>query len=999
MALHEGYLAEMATGEGKTLVATLPLYLRALEKDRQGAHLVTVNDYLARRDAENLGPLYEYLGVSLGVVQGSSTNRERRKAYQKDITYVTNNELGFDYLRDHLAFEVEELTVTAPRDDDENKKKGLERRRDFYTPLPFGIVDEADSILVDEARTPLIISAPADMSLQELEVKYRAATDVAKYLKRGEDYEVDKKAKRCFLNGEGANKTLALLGVDSLFDKSSRWMAFIQPALNAKEHYIRERDYILNGRGEVVIVDEFTGRIMEGRRWNGGLHQAIEAKENTRIRPEQVTAASITYQSLFNLYKTLAGMTGTAKTEELELKGTYAGMEVIKIPTAKPVRRDDRDDLVFNSKLAKFRAAIRMILEYHEEGRPVLVGTTTVEDSSLISELLANEKVPHRVLNAKPQVAQRESEIIAQAGRVGAVTIATNMAGRGTDILLGGNAALFARIAARQALAPLVDDNLRPIVEFEQKKGKAAKVFPVDPSEAAMTALLEAAKVSSEDLRTELFEMELEAQALKDQQDEADFGDSQQQYKTNESLVMNAADERTRLFARLSHVDEYVAAAAAAASQGKFEEKPTQAAFGKAVLAIEEEFQKEVAEERAVVRELGGLVVLGTERHESRRIDQQLRGRAGRQGDSGESVFVISLEDKMFNVFGADKMAQLKGAFEFAGDLDEPLSSNLLTNSLSTIQKKVESYYKEIREQLFKYDSIVNAQRRKFYSRRQDVLLSNRADLENLMTQYCVDTTKDVLANVTLTLKNQYIQGSKNPLAQFNYLDKLDALELAQAATAQVQLLFPRAASLVDQSVMEMLKATDGKVMNMGDLEDALTGAIKTAVQLQLEEIDRKDTTNTNLGEAVTRFLIVREFDRGWKQHLQAVQLYKETAGLQSFAQKDPFAHFTQESNEAYQKLSADIYRFSAIAFLTLDPETNLVSQEPKQDMTLGESDDIIDINAPLDPMGMPVRGGPPPPGDGVPLSKHERQHQVQAQGNRAARRAAKKGKKTRRVA
>mmetsp|Transcript_36987 Transcript_36987/g.118572 ORF Transcript_36987/g.118572 Transcript_36987/m.118572 type:complete len:474 (+) Transcript_36987:2008-3429(+) len=471
---------------------------------------------------------------------------------------------------------------------------------------------------------------------------------------------------------------------------------------------------------------------------------------------------------------------------------------------------------------------------------------------------------------------------------------------------------------------------------------------------------------------------------------------------------MNAADERSRLFARLSAVDEYVAASAAAAAQEKDAEQPNMAAFGRATLAIEEEFAREVQEEREDVRELGGLVVLGTERHESRRIDLQLRGRAGRQGDRGESIFVISLEDKMFNVFGADKMGQLRKAFEFAGDLDEPLSSNLLTNSLSSIQEKVEAFYKDVRTNLFKYDKVTDLQRRQFYFRRKEVVCGDSDFIRSTMKRYCVDTARDVLANVTLSLQKKKGGNNGAPLsvdaAAPAALKELDALELAKAAASQIQLLFPRAAAFVDDAVQATLlsafEKTGGKSLNIGDLEDAFVGAVTSAVDFQFAEIDAKDLQNTNLVDAVTRFLVVREFDRGWKGHLQTLNFLKETIGYEAFAQKDPFIVWADKSNAAYRKLSADIYRFAAIAFLTLDPETNLVQQEPPPPLTYDDGsqayDGVYDGS---------LQGEQTTTTTTQTSSTKKNNNKKQAtdstdpnhQGNRAARRAAKgKKKKTR---
>lgn len=942
IALHEGKLAEMATGEGKTLVATLPLYLRSLAG--KGAHLVTVNDYLARRDAETLAPLYEYLGLSVGVVQGTSDTAQRQAAYASDVTYVTNNELGFDYLRDNLCFDEEELTVT---------KRGT---------LAFAIVDEADSILVDEARTPLIISSEGEDDALK---KYGAATEVARFLQPGRDYEVNAKQRRVTLSDRGYATACELFGVDDLYDRQGKWAAYLNPALNAKELYLKERDYIVSpdasGELQVVIVDEFTGRVMEGRRWNAGLHQAVEAKENVRVRPEQVTAASITYQSLFLLYETLSGMTGTAKTESKEFKETYR-LEVVTIPTAKPCRRDDQSDLVYATKLAKFRAVLREIRDSYERQQPVLVGTTTVEDSALISELLDNQDIPHRVLNAKPDVAQREAEIIAQAGRLGAVTIATNMAGRGTDIILGGNAALVAKLYARRSLAPRVDERLTELV------GVSESLFPCELTPETQAAMEKAAEASAADVRLEVFAEARERAAMAAAIRRQNLAQQQEQGVEIEDEQEQQPPPELPASVVLAQVDEFVAS----------ETNKRTSDFAKAVAAVEAEFAAVSNDEREKVLKLGGLQVLGTERHESRRIDLQLRGRSGRQGDEGNSIFVISLEDKMFNVFGADKMSQLRRAFDFAGDPDDALSSDLLTKSLSSIQEKVEAFYKDMRSNLFKYDKIVDAQRRVFYFRRAKVLRAGRDELVQLMTNYASDTARDVLANMTQTA------------------DK--SVDVAEASTSQLQLMFPAAAASIDQEIRNLLdreintpeQETGGKNVRTEAFQEALTNGAAAGVQAQVAAIEAKAENDADLPTAVLRFMILREFDRGWKEHLRELELLREAIGFQAFSQKDPYQEWTIKSNEAFKQLSASIYRFSAITFLSLDPEVALVQRAPAP------------VNVPTSLQPAPIAEDPAQPARLPPRRQDLASDDEAPAPNRQARRAtakAKKGRKSRKKA
>jgi len=847
MALHEGKLAEMATGEGKTLVATCPLYLRAL--DSKGAHVITVNDYLARRDAETLQPLFDALGLSVGVVQSESTSAQRREAYACDVTYVTNNELGFDYLRDHLAYETDELTATL-------------------RPFHFAIVDEADSILVDEARTPLIISGEGDGDAPN---KYAAATLAASYLERGKDYEVDYKGRRVTLTDAGYSTAADLLGVaddpSGLFGTTTKWAAYLFPALNAKELYFKERDYLVD-KGEVKIVDEFTGRVMEGRRWNGGLHQAVEAKEQVAVKPEQITVASITYQSLFLLYPTLSGMTGTAFSEAKELSDTYK-LDVLRVPTAKPLIRQDEGDLVFKSKLDKFRYVLRDVKERHGAGQPVLCGTTSIEDASLISELLRNEGVPHRVLNANPKLARKESEIVSQAGRLGAVTIATNMAGRGTDILLGGNAALTARLRLREAVAEAVDARLAPAVAVDDG------LYPKELDAETVAALEAAAALAGAELRAEL------------------FGDA-----------ANATDVPAST--ALDRVDEFCAVAAAPPSErtASAAADACREAYGRVKAA----YSEVVDVERARVREVGGLAVVGTERHESVRIDKQLRGRSGRQGDAGSSVYAISLEDKMFNVFGADKMKQLSFAFEIAGDDGEPLQSDILTKSLATIQDKVETYYREMRTNLVRYDRIVDAQRRIFYERRQQVLTGDRAFLADLLGQYAADTARDTLANATRLLEKDATDEARNQAYEFG--------------TGMLQRMYPAAAAEIDAACRLTVEGLpDEAAPDVFAVEDAFVAGTAEGFAKQVAAVEKKADGDDDLPALLMRFYVLREFDSAWQQHLRDLEFLRENIGFQSYSQKDPFQEWTIQSNELFNKLTAKVYRESAISWLSLDAD------------------------------------------------------------------------------
>lgn len=596
-------------------------------------------------------------------------------------------------------------------------------------------------------------------------------------------------------------------------------------------------------------------------------------------------------------------MTGTAKTEAKEFKETYQ-LDVVSIPTAKPCLRDDRPDLVYATKLAKFRAVLREINDCFVRKQPVLVGTTTVEDSALISELLETQNVPHRVLNAKPEVAQREAEIIAQAGRPGAVTIATNMAGRGTDIILGGNAGLVAKLYARSVLAPLVDERLADFVAIADPES----FYPCELSRSTKADMARAAESAAAEVRGDVFAEARERAAL--------AGAARRQrlretgYEATDDSETSSAPPALSPTAVLAIVDEFVASA--------INQKAGD--FARATASVEAEYAAVAEKERENVRSIGGLFVLGTERHESRRIDLQLRGRSGRQGDAGTSVFVISLEDKMFNVFGADKMAQLRRAFDFVGDPDEPLSSDLLTKSLSSIQEKVESFYKEMRSNLFKYDKIIDAQRRVFYLRRARVLRADRDELAQLLSTYASDTAKDVVANMTFYASQQ----------------KDRVIDIASAATQQLQLMFPAAAACIDKEISILMQESlpnaaglaNGKVVRTDAFEAALTRGSASGVQAQIEDIDAKAESDEDLAAAVMRFMVLREFDRGWKEHLRELDLLREAVGFQAFSQKDPYQEWTIKSNDAFQQLSASIYRFSAITFLSLDPAVSLVQRQ-----------------------------------------------------------------------
>jgi preprotein translocase subunit SecA len=583
IVLHKGQIAEMKTGEGKTLVSTLPAYLNAL--DGKGVHIVTVNDYLARRDAEWMGQVHRFLGLSVGLIQSGMGPAERQRNYACDITYATNSELGFDYLRDNMATAMAEVV---------------------QRPFNYCVIDEVDSVLIDEARTPLIISGQVERPTQ----KYMKAAEIARNLNPEEHYEVDEKARNVLMTDEGFAEAEKLLEVQDLYDPNDPWAHYIFNAIKAKELFTSDVNYIVRNN-EVVIVDEFTGRVLQGRRWSDGLHQAIEAKERVEIQNETQTLATITYQNFFLLYPKLAGMTGTAKTEEAEFEKIY-NLQVTIIPTNRPPGRADLADVVYKTEPAKWQAIAQECSQMHEVGRPVLVGTTSVEKSELLSGLLAQLGVTHNLLNARPENVERESEIIAQAGRKGAVTIATNMAGRGTDIILGGNADYMARLKLREYFMP-------KIVMPEDEDSLAPVSVPGASGRSRAQGFAPGKKVKTWKASPQIFPTQLSR-------------DTEQQLKSAVDFAGQTYGERS--LPELEAEDKV-----AVASENAPTNDPVIQKLRSVYKAIKEEYEDFTTREHDEVVQLGGLHVIGTERHESRRIDNQLRGRAGRQGDPGSTKF------------------------------------------------------------------------------------------------------------------------------------------------------------------------------------------------------------------------------------------------------------------------------------------------------------------------------------------------------------------------
>jgi preprotein translocase subunit SecA len=832
MVLHEGQIAEMKTGEGKTLVATLPAYLNALTG--RGVHVVTVNDYLARRDAEWMGQIHRFLGLSVGLIQQDMDPASRRLNYGCDITYATNSELGFDYLRDNMASDIAEVV-----------------QRPFY----YCVIDEVDSILVDEARTPLIISG----QIERPQEKYRRAAEVAELLERAAelgkdgidpegDYEVDEKQRNVTLTDEGYARAEQLLGVQDLFNPEDPWAHFINNALKAKELFIKDVNYIVRGI-DAVIVDEFTGRVMPGRRWSDGLHQAIEAKENLPVQPETQTLASITYQNFFLLYPRLAGMTGTAKTEEVEFEKTYK-LEVTIVPTNRPRSRADWTDQVYKSEPAKWRAVALETAEIHRAGRPVLVGTTSVEKSELLSALLAEQQIPHNLLNAKPENVEREAEIVAQAGRAGAVTIATNMAGRGTDIILGGNSDYMARLKLREVLLPRLvrpEEGHRPPIPLQQRSQEAAG-FGAAAEAAAPKAPSEARAIGA-----------LYPCTLTDDTD-------RQLAQLAQDLVKAWGDRSLGVL----ELEDRIAQAAEKAPT----DDPQIQAMRELIAHVKGEYDAVVRQEEQQVREAGGLHVIGTERHESRRVDNQLRGRAGRQGDPGTTRFFLSLEDNLLRIFGGERVAGLMNAFRVEEDM--PIESGMLTRSLEGAQKKVETYYYDIRKQVFEYDEVMNNQRKAVYAERRRVLEGR--ELKAQVIGYGERTIDDIV--------EAYVNPELPP-------EEWDLGRLVDKVKEFVYLLEDLTPEQLEGLSMDELKAfLQEQMRNAYDIKEG-----------QVEEV------RPGLMREAERYFILQQIDTLWREHLQAMEALRESVGLRGYGQKDPLIEYKNEGYDMFLEMMIQMRR------------------------------------------------------------------------------------------
>jgi preprotein translocase subunit SecA len=764
--LNEGKIAEMKTGEGKTIVALLPTFLNALYG--KGTHVITVNDYLAKRDAEYVGQVHQFLGLSVGLIQENMSPTERKENYNCDVVYVTNNELGFDYLRDNMAYTPEEIV----------------QRTFFYC-----VIDEVDSILIDEARTPLIISGASKAPTE----KYYQTAKLATTLRRDVHYNVEEKTQGVTLSSEGVSFCETALGILDLYDPSQPWISYILNSIKAKELYLKNKNYIVNDDQEIIIVDEFTGRTMQGRRWSDGLHQAIEAKENVPIQDESQTLASVSYQNLFLLYTKLSGMTGTAKTEEAEFEKIY-NLNVVQVPTHKLIKRKDLSDLIYKNQYIKWRAVAQECLEMYKIGRPVLVGTTTIEKSELLAALLSEYNIPYRILNAKPENVESEAEIIAQAGYRKAVTIATNMAGRGTDILLGGNPAFLTKSLLKEFF--LSEDKVASNEEFEKI-------------------------LASADSKTRL--------ELYDRYDEF--------IKQNLADLEINLDPVCQLFVNLY-----------------------KALFSGTKMTAVSEGQK--------ICDLGGLHVIGTERHESRRIDNQLRGRSGRQGDPGSSRFFLSLEDKLLRIFGGEQILTMMQSIGFQDDT--PIQSSLLNKSLESAQKKVEAYYFDTRKQLFEYDQALNTQRNGVYAERRRIL--QQGNLRNWVLDYAERSLNDLF----MSFKGD--------------IDEKDT----QLLTVKLQNLL---------GVPFNISQHDSEK----DREQTLT-FVKQQLHItyELKELEMESIEKGLLRELEKSF-ILQQIDYSWQEHLQKIAFLRDSIRWRAYGQKDPLTEYKKEAFNYFVMMLARI--------------------------------------------------------------------------------------------
>ena len=774
IALHEGKIAEMKTGEGKTIVSILPAYLNCLNK--AGVHIITVNDYLAKRDAECVTEVYNLLDIKVGLIQQNMTIKDRQKNYASDVIYLTNSELGFDYLRDNMAIETNNVV---------------------QQPFSFAIIDEVDSILIDEARTPLIISGPSETK----STKYKKATQLANLLKNTIHYEIDEKNRNVTLTDKGLIYCETFLQTTNLYNIQNPWAQYILNALKAKELFLKDRHYIVKEE-DIVIVDEFTGRIMTGRRWSDGLHQAIESKEYLPIQKENKTLASITYQNLFLLYDKLSGMTGTAKTEETELDKIY-NLSVVAIPTNKVCIRKDFFDLVYKTEFSKWQAIAQECFLMNQKGRHVLVGTTNIEKSEMLAKMLDAYKIKYNLLNARPENVNKEAEIIAQAGRKHALTISTNMAGRGTDIILGGNA---------KAMTKLI------LINFIQKN-----IYNKDKKNLTTTVL-------------------------------------------NQEIIDILNEYRNR-FKSTDKIDQNLEVYLYYIINNKSFTKKQDIILNELYDKILQKLKTTLEKEKKEVLQLGGLHVIGTERHESRRIDNQLKGRSGRQGDPGSSRFFLSLDDQLLRIFGGDKIKTIMQNLDI--DDNTPIESTILNKSLDNAQKKVESYFYDIRKQLFEYDAVINTQRQAIYSERKKILETKF--IRDCIIEYGQSTINEILSTPDneKSVKNESVQKICQ-LFNFPLSLKIEPKDLLEINTFK-------------SFLYEQLYITY-------DLKEAYLEQLKPGLTRQLE-----------------KYYLLEQIDQAWQEHIEKMALLRETINWRSYGQQDPLIEYKNEAFNLFLDMTSYI--------------------------------------------------------------------------------------------
>jgi len=879
MALHDGRLAEMATGEGKTLVALLPVYLNALSG--RSAFVVTTNDYLARRDGEAMGQVHRFLGLTVGVVQAGLKEGPRKKAYDCDVTYLANQELGFDFLRDNLAMSLENVVQTRPYN--------------------FCVVDEADSILIDEARTPLIISRKGNGPTN----KYVSAAQIASNLQEGKHYEVNKKDQKVDLTPAGYKFAEQIIG-KQLFDLSDPWAFFIINALKAKELFLKDKEYIVSG-GEVAIVDAFTGRVLTGRRFSDGLQQAIEAKEGLKVSSETQVVAKVTYQNLFRLFPKLSGMTGTAFTEAQEFFDVYQ-LKVLPIPTALPIARRDNSDAVFRTENGKLKALLKNILTTYENprgARPMLIGTTSVEKSEELVQALKDLGIPASVLNARPENVERESEVVAQAGRLGAVTVATNMAGRGTDILLGGSAKGITKVLVKSLLSIQLGLTSFAFDELEDKEGEADETAAPGEVEESSGEDEEVAEIEEDPDVLALPSLSALARQLNVWLPQQPRRSTELNLKRAVVSCFDVLSEKGPGAGKLE-IEDLVAQAADNApltTPSDVEDELTQAQTVRRLQAVAllrrtmnrltKELDETVKVEREKVQRLGGLYVIGTTRHESRRIDNQLRGRAGRQGDPGSTRFFLSLEDDMFRIFGAEKMAGMLEQFRVAEDM--PIESDLVMGALDKVQVQVEDYFRSTRQQVFKLDEVASYQRSAVYSQRRAFLTSSDDGMLETFSKYCMQTLDEIFAA-------SLAPAGKNNSPALN-CDKL---------VAKVVQFFPNL----------VISAREIEALPVRDAQRLLRTRLETAIAEKKELVD--SSLSSWAFVAFFRYLALVQVDESWCKHLTRLDLLKEEMVLQSFtAERDVMEEYKERAMKLFSTLMDDVRRNTVYSLFIYKPSNN----------------------------------------------------------------------------